>query len=511
MPNIKTYDLLECSRLYPTIEGVNNVSLAAYVNLIVELNGDNKQSYTIKENVQGRFFAPTSADGTSDVQYSVTSIKFNGYEVLTANANLTVEEADNIYVEFPYYGAAPNGYSANVANAVTTEQTLTPNAYFERNFIDFMQTLFDTLGINAEIRNSHPDWWSLDGFEVMKNFLIEIYSSDELIITIDETYNGTTRELKYELNGTGATAYIDGVDVTVIPVAVDEQPQFADDYSIHSNAKTITTITEIDCCPVLSPFYASLENDCSSTLNVDCDCSKITFTDSSLYDNGLVGHNPEYFNHRMIILTRPDGTNYIWSTDGTVGQTLSNCGCGSFTGLSTEQTINEVIAPHWNSNNIFTYNLLSSDVDGIYSIKICTFPDWQAGVYYEKSVKPFVYRNGLIYKLVASSTGVDPELDTDNEYWIQSVAGDDFGRYCSEEKIVLLCISICECYKKAVTKALCGIEANPCADMCDNKALMKAMKMRITMDALGFAVEDELWDLAKEHMEILKSICCCNG
>ena len=47
--------------------------------------------------------------------------------------------------------------------------------------------------------------------------------------------------------------------------------------------------------------------------------------------------------------------------------------------------------------------------------------------------------------------------------------------------------------------------------MCDNKELMNAMKMRVTMDALEWAVCDESWELAEEHISILKSICCCNG
>ena len=68
-----------------------------------------------------------------------------------------------------------------------------------------------------------------------------------------------------------------------------------------------------------------------------------------------------------------------------------------------------------------------------------------------------------------------------------------------------------DCYKEAVKKALCDIGANPCKSMCDNPYMLKAMKMRVTMDALEFAVCDESWDLAESHIDILKSICCCNG
>ena len=57
---------------------------------------------------------------------------------------------------------------------------------------------------------------------------------------------------------------------------------------------------------------------------------------------------------------------------------------------------------------------------------------------------------------------------------------------------------------------MCGIEANPCKNLCENKALLNAMKMRVTMDALDFAFCAQRYDLAQKHIEILESICCCN-
>lgn len=497
MANLKTYDLIQCSRLFPTINGANNAAFLPYITKFVRINNDSKQSYTVKENIQARFFAPTSADAISNVQYSVTSIVFNGLQCLLAPANLTVQEDINIYLDFPLYTANPTGYVGNVATAVTTAQSLTPTAYFERNFIDFMQGLFTSLDMSVEIRNSHPDWWSIESFPSIRNFMLEMYRSDTLVIKMTETYNGVSRELMYEVDGTGATAYIDGNDVTVIPVPVDEQPQFGDVYSINSYTVIADPILIIDCCPIVEPFYASLENSCESTLDVDCDCSKLTFSDNSNYDNGLIGHDPLFFNHRTITLTRPDGSLYIWSTDSTAE--------------GTTHPVDEIIAPHWNSSNMFGYNFSDTDTDGIYGIEICTYPDWQSNIYYDISLGYFVYRNGVIYKQVASSTGVTPESDTNNDFWIVASLGDDRGRYCDKQKIVTLCISIMECYKKAVTSALCDIKANPCRGLCDNPLLLKAMKLRVTMDALKWAVCDENWDLAEEHLAILKSICCCNG
>tara|TARA_R110000772_G_scaffold113472_1_gene217762 strand:+ start:788 stop:2278 length:1491 start_codon:yes stop_codon:yes gene_type:complete len=496
MANIKTYDILQCSRLFPTVNGANNPVFLPYINQTVRINNDSEQSYTVKENIQARFFAPTSADVISNVQYSVESIVFNGLECLLAPANLTVEEVDNIYVGFPLYLGNPTGYTNNLANAVDTVQSLISTAYFERNFIDFMQGLFNTLNMSVEIKNSHPDWWSTEAFPTMRNFMLEMYSSDSIVITITETYNGTSRVLMYEVDGTGATAYIDGVDVTILPVPVDEQPQFGDVYSINSFVVAADPIIKIDCCPVVDPFYASLKNSCESTLNTDCDCKTITFSDNSNYDNGLLGHDPLFFNHRTITLTRPDGSEYIWSTDAAVG---------------SAQVVDQIIAPHWNSNNMFGYNISGSDTDGIYEVKICTYPDWQDDIYYDESLNYFVYRSGIIYKQVASGLNVDPELDVNNDFWIEATINDDRGRYCAEEKIVILCISIMDCYKKAVNASLCDIKLNPCKGLSDNPLLLKAMKMRVTLDALEWAVCDENWDLAEEHIAILKSICCCNG
>jgi hypothetical protein len=505
MANVKTYDLLQCSRLYPTVEGANNPAFLPFSGQVVKVNNDDQQSYTVKENIQARFFAPTSADLVSNVQYSVTSILFNGLECLLAPANLLVEESDNIHIEFPLYAGDPNGYTSNLANAVYNTTLPATAGYFERNFPDFMQSLFDSLDISAQITNSHPDWWSLDAFEIMRNFMVEMYNSDSLSIAITETYNGVSRELMYEVDGTGAKAYIGGVDVTLLPVPLDEQPQFGDEYSIYSVPFTANPIEEIDCCPLVNPFYASLQSDCESTLNVDCDCSKITFSDTSNYNNGLIGHDPSFFNHRTIILTRPDGTQYVWSTDGVVGQPA----CPPLENVS--QVVNEIIAPHYNSSNMFSYSLLNGDQDGIYTVEICTYPDWQDGLFYDIALNNFVYRNGVIYKQIASSTSIDPELDLDNNFWIAASLDDERGRYCSEEKIVLLCRKIMDCYKGLVEEALCGIKSNPCKSMCDNKELMNAMKMRVTMDALEWAVCDESWELAEEHISILKSICCCNG
>ena len=75
----------------------------------------------------------------------------------------------------------------------------------------------------------------------------------------------------------------------------------------------------------------------------------------------------------------------------------------------------------------------------------------------------------------------------------------------------MLCISLLKCYKKLVKDAFCGMESNPCKSMCDNKEFMQAMKFRVALDALEFAVCSNDWVSAKKHLDLLKSLCCCNG
>jgi hypothetical protein len=468
MAVITTYDLIQCSGLYPTVEGANNSYFSPFVDAFVRLDGDDEESYKVKKNVQARFFAPKSAETGKDVQYSVTSILFNGMEALSAPANLTVAEADNIHIDFPLYAAAPTGYTDNLANAVYSEQVGATLGYFERNFADFIQALFDEVGIDADITNSHPDWWTATASHSMNGFMIEI---------------------------------------TVIPVAADEEPQYDEVYSINSFLMKPLAAEEIDCCPFIAPFRASLRNGSCSTVVTDGDCSKIKFSDTSNYINGLVGHDSDLFNHRTITLTKPDGSEYVWSTEESLSQPIVS-GC-----VTTESvtTVDEVISPQWDSNNIFSYNFTDNDVDGIYSVKICTFPDWSTGLFYDSKLNNMVYRNGVIYKQVASSTSVDPALDTDFEYWTPLEETDSRGRYCDTERVVVLCISILNCYKKAVDEAVCVIGANPCVGMCDNKDLLKAMKMRVTMDALEYAKCAKKWTIAQKHIDILKGICCCNG
>jgi hypothetical protein len=220
----------------------------------------------------------------------------------------------------------------------------------------------------------------------------------------------------------------------------------------------------------------------------------------------MPGHLSTDFTSRVITITRGDGSTFqlITADIRTNNPTAYP--------LTTQGIAYNIIPSHLASNNTFTYNFTSADVDGIYSVELCTYPNWRSNVYYEAYLKPIVLRNGKYYKAILSSTNLDPEDPLNAAYWTLYTDTDDCNstRYCDTQGIVVLCISIEDCYRQAVADAFCGMQKNPCKDMCDNKDFMKAMKMRVVMDGLEFASGGFDWDNAQKHVDILKSLCCCN-
>lgn len=259
--------------------------------------------------------------------------------------------------------------------------------------------------------------------------------------------------------------------------------------------------------PINNPFKASLLTDGCSSLELSCDCKKISFRDTSNYaTNDLPGHESAKFTSRRITITKPDGVifSYITADIRTNNPTTYP--------LDKENISYKIIPPHTVSTNKFSYSFIDADEDGIYSFELCTYPNWDSTVYYQAFLKPIVLKNGKLYKSIVSSTNVDPETDLTGTYWVLYNETSDCSdtRYCNTQKIVVLCISIMDCYRKAVADAFCSISQHPCKDMCDNKAFMKAMKMRVVMDGLEFASCGFDWVNAEKHVDILKSLCCCN-
>ena len=259
--------------------------------------------------------------------------------------------------------------------------------------------------------------------------------------------------------------------------------------------------------PITNPYKTSLLVDNCSSLELSCDCKKLTFKDTSNYvDSDMPGHLSTDFTSRTITIMKGDGSTFQLITADVRTNNPSAYP------MATQGIAYNIIPSHLASNNTFTYTLTEADVDGIYSVELCTYPNWRADVFYQTFLKPIVLRDGKLYQAVASSTNADPADPTNSAYWTLYLnTGDcDSTRYCNKQRIVILCISIEDCYREAVANAFCGIQKNPCKDMCDNKDFMKAMKMRVVMDGLEFAACGFDWINAQSHIDILKSLCCCN-
>jgi hypothetical protein len=500
MPTVVTHDLIRCNRINVTLPSVNNPGLIPFNGQYVRFDNNNTKSYFVKKNVQGRFKHPSIPFDGADVLYELTSMKFGGVEQITSTQSLLLDVANSELTSFPLYTVGNEYlYTNNVANGIVVGID-TLNIFNEgiNNFYKFIESFINLYDLPVKISKSPISWWN--EFEDLKfsNFILEKSYDTNFEFTVNvNVYSSEPFTVlnRYVFDGETVTHFIDGIDVTTYLLPNDGQPQFSDAYSFYSYDYDFETIDQISACPIFDFFDASLKVDGCSSLSVSCDCTSIKFSDKSNYeDNFLPGHSPELFTTRKIILTKPDGTTYTWGTS-------------NFT------DVDQTIPPHFNSSNDFSYALTSFDQDGIYEVQLCTYPDWSPDVYYGSSTSTIVRRGDVLYKAVTSSFNLDPSDLNNSNYWAVYTCSNDCNgtRYCTRERIVVLCISLLKCYKKLVSDAFCSMESNPCRSMCDNKAFMNAMKFRITMDALEFAVCAGDWVSAKKHIEILKSICCCNG
>lgn len=247
----------------------------------------------------------------------------------------------------------------------------------------------------------------------------------------------------------------------------------------------------IDAVPSCVPCVSY--NSKISTSSDCCECSSIDIVDESTYVNSIIGHAT--WGYRKIVVARPDGTTYVLSSN------------------STEERDGAILP--WATGGVtdFSYPISDTDVDGVYTVMFYSFPEWSSSVYYNLTLGTIVHRSNKLYKLVASNTGVDPALDTDETYWEEYTIDDSTltTRYGTISKVVITCISLDKCNEKLLKKAFCSTEANPCASLCDNKYYAQAMKFIVTKEALSKAKCKGDWVSVQKMIEILKSICSCGG
>lgn len=509
MATVKTHDLISCNpNVTPTLPSVNNSGIYPYNGSIVRFDGNDIKTYTVRKNVQGRFRHPDMPHGPVEGEpsgtraiFSLTSMMFNGDEYMVAPANITLDYTDLIRTNYPLYTGAEYGYTSNLANGVYVTSSPTDLGLNYNNFYQFVEGIINTNDISVNISRSPALWWSPESFVRLDNFILEKYWDDDFEFTVEATYIDNqddsviyTVENRYVFNQETVNHYVDGVNINTIPGEEGVVPQFSDAYSFFSFNYNYTTIEELNNCTQLPLFNAIIQNNSCSGITTNCDCTKITFGDNSTYINGIPGHGFDMFTSRTITITKPNGDKYVYGTSDIEG-------------------VDEVIQPHYNSSNVFVYNFQQGDVDGIYEIELCTYPDWQSDITYELVYGSIVRKDGKLYKIIATNTNADPSIPANSAYWAEysCVGNCNDTRYCTKEKIVVLCLSLLKCYKTLVKQAFCGIDTNPCKPICDNKQFMNAMKFKVVMDELEFSVCSRDWISAQAQIDILNSLCCCNG
>jgi len=124
-----------------------------------------------------------------------------------------------------------------------------------------------------------------------------------------------------------------------------------------------------------------------------------------------------------------------------------------------------------------------------------------------------VFYNGKLYKQKTTSLNQNPELDTEQVYWEEYTISDETlkTRYAKRQRIVVLCISLNDCYERLLKEAFCDIEGNPCQGICDNKKFASASKYLMVRKAMCISEGIGDWTSVAKQVNLLKSICCCGG
>jgi hypothetical protein len=247
------------------------------------------------------------------------------------------------------------------------------------------------------------------------------------------------------------------------------------------------TITELQACAPCVPFDTKigLEFDC-------CDCNSFSITDESLYSNSIMGY--EVNGYRKIIVTDPNGNQYVFSS------------------LETDNPDTEITTYVDLGNSQFTYSFLADAVDGVYEIKMYSFPLWNEDVFYQANLNHVVFYDGALYQIVASGTNNLPDADG-NEFWTPYTITDETltTRYGEVKHKTVLCIKLESCKDRMLKEAFCSTESNPCGNLCDNKKFQQTMKYSVTLEAIRIKECSNDWVGVKKGIEILKSICSCGG
>ncbi len=232
-----------------------------------------------------------------------------------------------------------------------------------------------------------------------------------------------------------------------------------------------------------------------NSLDINDSCSVLSIIDYSNYDtNTDPGHTrADFSDYRKITITTPTGSPWVMSTIAGTG-------------------VDQVIATPSSTTDSFSFILRSTDDDGIYSVHICSYPTYNNAAAYLSATLQVVYFNGKLYKCIQDSTGNQP--DVSSLFWeVYSPTEEEelLTKYCTVQKICILCININACYEKSVLKAFCTASENNCNDniLCKNPDFLKTMKILVALEAVEISAAKSAWDEVQKQVDFLKTICNC--
>lgn len=453
------YKLISCHpSYYSNIGLVNHPDLDLIYDsdpaAIVGINGDATQGYTLEKYIR-LYWASIGFDA----EY-VSGVDFNAYTLTTFVYN-GVE-----YVS----GLVQAGTIAN-PGPITQLQFLNDFAQsvgLDLNFVDDGSGNISVLLQDTDILDFHIATTGTDGGTT--------YGLHEY------DYLGYVPSASYEFDGNSYSAPAPGF-VEFIDAGCDSCDEVT----------TVQTLTE---CPNIDPFNASLVNEEGEiTISEINECLGLNIEDATIYSSNTPGHNLVNFtDYIRIELTRGDGSLYIMSSvDG--------------------EDVDEVItAPASNPSHYHPYYFLDTDVDGIYTATLEVYPTWDAAVAYTTDELTVVYYQGTLYQLLQNSTGEDPAL-TPSSWQVYEATEEEalLTRYVTQQKIVVLCISINGCEERLIHAAFCLVDSDFCNDdvLCTNPSFLKANKYLIVKKALEISVNKSAWNEVERQMNLLKTICNC--
>lgn len=508
------FNLYSCDEAtYPSINAVESNELLPFLGKKVYINGDSSKVYTVGRMVSAVMpDIPFSSEPFNNV-FTVTSVKVNGVQYLNTPASTTIAKNADPSTYINYMPSNTNDQNIGTylgQNTMVTDGQPTTYVVGNSGLYLFLKTLIENiLSLPIDVAKQNVDYFTtvypsnLKGEQTYDlldygnlifqkrdadSFEIEFYFVDASGTDPSHTaYNNVRFKLVFDENQV-ATIYEDNiVSTTFNPTFTFDQVAVYphDEFNLPGD---VLNPVETDSCPVTTAYYQT--NVDFVNCGVDDCCDSISFEDTSTLSNTFAGHST--FGYRLIRVVRPDGTVYEYSS-------------------ATSDEPDQVINVLGSGINMFNYQFLPTDTDGIWEVQLYNFPEWNSGVMYNVATGVIVHQNDVLYICKESNQNVSPEDDTDNIYWEPYTLDDSTldTRYGESIKKVVLCISLIGCYRKMVEDGLCSAESNPCAPICDNKKLMQASKVRVIWDAIIKAECNNDFNRVKDLVDMWKSSCSC--